>query len=108
MAAVRTEDDGLLALRMVCEHWLPLLCDQNWPAPFVAEANVREYGMKLADSLLEAGQKVKGFALAYIYVCQVPPVFEMDQPTAEDNLIPVKQASPQIRQVYCVKSFARS
>jgi hypothetical protein len=93
---------------MASEHWLPSLGDQNGPAPFVTEANVSEHRMKLVDSLLEADEKVKGFALAYVDVRQVPPIFEMDQPAAENNLISVKQASPQIRQVYSVKRFARS
>jgi hypothetical protein len=91
---------------MASEHWVPFLCDQYWPALLVTEANVGEHGMKIADSLLEAGEKVKAFALAYVDVRQVPPVFEMDQPAAKDNLISMKQASPQIRQVYSVKSFA--
>ena len=50
-------------LGMPAEHRLPLVGNQNWPAPAMTQAYALEGRMEIADALFKVSKKVSGVAI---------------------------------------------
>ena len=60
MPAIRTQHNHVLILRMPRKHRLPLIRNQNRPAPSMAQPYIPQHRMQFVDSLLQLSQQFRG------------------------------------------------
>src|SRR5690242_21143928 len=103
MPAVRAEHDHAFISRMPLKNRLPLVSNKNRSAPSMTQSYVTQFRMQSAYALFQIVHQFGRLALGHIQFHQLAPIFQMHKAAAEDQLILLKDSSPQIRQVHGVK-----
>src|SRR5262252_6809621 len=105
MAREASQYDRVLAFQVTLENGYPALGNANRAPPALNDLHVAKSGMQQADSALEASKEFRGFVLRHVQRANFPPLLEVNQPAAEDNLL-AEQATPKIWQVYRIEGLS--
>ena len=105
MAGEASQHNCVSAFQVTLENGHPTPGDANRAAPALDDFHVAKSGMQRTDAALEASKEFRGFTLKHGQRANFPPVLEVNQPTAEDDLL-AEQATPKIWQVYCIEGLS--